>query len=147
MSDISEKLTSEQSDEIYGVKTINWEDSSRKYLSLVGDEQVISLSCAQKSTYFQILYCVCVRYTKTLAPTQHGKKDWRGSKVHRNTETWIQLMVIEFEWNIFPGFTKLKLSHKVQESLLRLGETPENFTGRIIFKKIILQSLTQCQNN
>ena len=28
MFDISEKLISEQSDEIYGVKTINWEDSS-----------------------------------------------------------------------------------------------------------------------
>ena len=34
---------------------------------------------------------------------------------------------IEFEWNIFPGFTTLQLSHKVQELLLRLGETPENF--------------------
>ena len=43
MFDISEKLISEQSDEIYGVKTINWEDSSWKYLSFVGDEQVISL--------------------------------------------------------------------------------------------------------
>ena len=40
---------------------------------------------------------------------------------------------MEFEWNIFPGFTTLQLSHKVQELLLRLGETPENFTGRIIF--------------
>ena len=28
MFDIYEKLMSEQSDEIYGVKTINWEDSS-----------------------------------------------------------------------------------------------------------------------
>ena len=28
MFDMSEKLTSEQSDEIYGVNTINWEDSS-----------------------------------------------------------------------------------------------------------------------
>ena len=28
---ISEKLVSEQSDEIYGVKTINWENSSWKY--------------------------------------------------------------------------------------------------------------------
>ena len=44
MFDISEKLLSEQSDEIYGVDTIDWEDSSWKYLSLVGDEQVISLS-------------------------------------------------------------------------------------------------------
>ena len=43
MFDISEKLISEQSDEIYGVNTINWEDSSWKYLSLVGDEEVISL--------------------------------------------------------------------------------------------------------
>ena len=43
MFDTSEKLVSEQSDEIYGVKTIDWEDSSWKYLSLIGDEQVISL--------------------------------------------------------------------------------------------------------
>ena len=44
MFDISEKLISEQSDEIYGVNTINWEDSSWKHLSLVGGEKVISLS-------------------------------------------------------------------------------------------------------
>ena len=56
MFDKSEKLTSEQSDEICGVNTINWEDSSWKHLSLVGDEEVISLSCAQRFTYFQILY-------------------------------------------------------------------------------------------
>ena len=43
MFDISEKLTSEQSDEIYGVNTINWEDSSWKHSSLNGDEEVISL--------------------------------------------------------------------------------------------------------
>ena len=43
MFDISEKLISEQSDEIYGLKTIHWEDSSWKYLPLIGDEQVISL--------------------------------------------------------------------------------------------------------
>ena len=41
--DISEKLITEQSDEICGRSTINWEDSSWKYLSLAGDEEVISL--------------------------------------------------------------------------------------------------------
>ena len=41
--DTSEKVINEQSDEIYGVKTIDWENSSWKYSSLVGDEQVISL--------------------------------------------------------------------------------------------------------
>ena len=40
---------------------------------------------------------------------------------------------MEFEWNIFPGFTTLQLSQEVQESLLRLNETQEKFSGRIIF--------------
>ena len=43
MFDMSEKLITEQSDEIFGVNTIDWEDSSWKYLSSVGDEEVISL--------------------------------------------------------------------------------------------------------
>ena len=47
MFDISEKLIAEQSDEIHGVYTINWEDSSWKHLSLIGDEEVISLSHAK----------------------------------------------------------------------------------------------------
>ena len=55
MFDISEKLITEQSDEICGVNTINLEDSSWKRLSLVGGEKVISLSHT-KFVYFQILY-------------------------------------------------------------------------------------------
>ena len=55
--DISEKLMTEQSDEIYGLSTTNWEDSSWKYLSLIGDEEVISLQ-RTKVYVFQILYCV-----------------------------------------------------------------------------------------
>ena len=43
MFDISEKLISEQSGEICGMNTIYCEDSSWKYLFLVGDEEVISL--------------------------------------------------------------------------------------------------------
>ena len=39
---------------------------------------------------------------------------------------------MEFEWNIFPEFNTLQLSQEVQEILLRLNETPENFTGRIL---------------
>ena len=36
-------MITKQTDEIYGVNTINWDDSSWKYLSFVGDEEVISL--------------------------------------------------------------------------------------------------------
>ena len=47
MFDTSEKLTVGQSDEIYAVTPNNWEDSSWKYSSLIGDEEVISLSHAK----------------------------------------------------------------------------------------------------
>ena len=47
MFDMPEKLRVGQSDEIYGVTPINWDDSSWKHLSLVGDEEVISLSHAK----------------------------------------------------------------------------------------------------
>ena len=114
MFDISEELVSEQSNEIYGVKTIGWKNSSWKYLSLNGDEQVISLQRTKRSTYSQILFCALVKYTRTHNQIMHGKTDWRGSKVHRNAETWTKLM--GSQWNSSG-----------------MGETPENFTGRIIF--------------
>ena len=73
MFDIHAKLVSEQ-DEIYGVKTSGWENHSWKYLSLIGDEQVISLQ--RKKVYvFANLYCVWVRYTRTPNQTLHGNQD------------------------------------------------------------------------
>ena len=58
MFDISEKLISEQSDEIYGVKTINWEDSSWKFLSLIGDEQLISLLHTKVYVFTDSVLCL-----------------------------------------------------------------------------------------
>ena len=54
MFDISEKLIVEQSDEIFGVSQVSWENSPWKQLSLVNDEEVISLSHADS----QILCCL-----------------------------------------------------------------------------------------
>ena len=39
----------------------------------------------------------------------------------------------EFEWNIFPGFTSLQLCDKISDLLSSLGQSPETFTGRILF--------------
>ena len=39
MFDMSEKLIAGQSDEIYSVKTMNWEDFSWKHLSLIGNDR------------------------------------------------------------------------------------------------------------
>ena len=40
---------------------------------------------------------------------------------------------MEFEWNIFPGFTSLQLCNKVQEFMSKMSDQPEECKGRIIF--------------
>ena len=56
--DISEKLITEQSDEIYGVIPSNWEDSPWRQLSLVNDEEVISLSHAKVYVFSDPVLCL-----------------------------------------------------------------------------------------
>ena len=51
MFDISEKLISEQSDEIYGVNTINWEDSSWKHFTR---KMVIPRTWIRKEVVFHL---------------------------------------------------------------------------------------------
>ena len=52
MFDIFEKLITAQSDEIYGINTINWGDSAWNIsLCLVGDEEVISLLHTELHTF------------------------------------------------------------------------------------------------
>ena len=43
--------------EVYGVNTINWEDASWKILSLIGDEEVISLSHAKVYVFSESVLC------------------------------------------------------------------------------------------
>ena len=57
MFEISEKLMLEQSDEIFGVSQISWENSPWKQLSLVNDEEVISLSHAKFYVFSGSVLC------------------------------------------------------------------------------------------
>ena len=134
MFDISEKLVFEQSDEIFGVKTINWENSSWKYLSLIGDEQVISLQ--RKRIYVFSDSVLCLGKVNENARSNiawEERLEWFKSSPEYRTLDGIDGEPMEFEWNIFPGFTTLQLSQEVQELLLRLSVRPGKFTRRIIF--------------
>ena len=55
---VSEKLIVAQSDEIYGVNTMNWEDSSWKHSSLVGGEEVISLLHIKVYVFSNSVFCL-----------------------------------------------------------------------------------------
>ena len=58
MFDISEKLIVEKSDETFGVCQISWEDSPWRRLSLVNDEEVISLSHAKVFVFSDFVLCL-----------------------------------------------------------------------------------------
>ena len=104
MFDISEKLISEQSDEIYGVNTINWEDSSWKHLSLVGDEQVINLLHTKVYVFSDSVLCLGKMNENPQSNfAWEDKLTWfKSSSEYRALDT-IDGEPMEFEWNIFPG--------------------------------------------
>ena len=134
MFDISEKLIVGQSDEIYRISTINWEDSSCKELASVNDEEVISLSHAKVYVFSDSVLCLGKMNQNPQSNTAWEDKltSFKRSPQYRTLDT-IDGERMEFEWNIFPGITTLQFCNKVQEFMSKMCEKPEEFTGRIIF--------------
>ena len=131
--DISTRLVSEQ-DEISGLETIGWENHSWKYLSLIGDERVIILQRTKVYVFSDSVLCLG-KIFENLQSNDAGEQrlGWlKSSSKYRNFDR-IDGEPIEFESNMFPGFNTLQLSEEVKRLLFRLDETPEKFTGRILF--------------
>ena len=107
MFDISAKLVSEQ-DEICGVKTIDWEDYSWKYLCLIGDEQVISLQRTNVYVFSDSVLCLGKIHENPQSNTAwEDRLAWfKSSPEYRDLDR-IDGEPMEFEWNIFPGFNTL----------------------------------------
>ena len=79
------------------------ENSTWKQSSLVNDEEVISLSHA-KVNCSQIVCYVLERWIRTQHQILFGSGSWNGSKIHHNTEHWIQST--EKRWNSIEIFSK-----------------------------------------
>ena len=136
MVEIPEQLILEQSDEINGVTPINWEDSSWKHLSVVSDEEVLSLSHANVYEFSDSVLCLGkVNQNPTLNTAWNQQLDWFKDSSQYRTLDAIDGEPMEFEWNIFPGFTTLQLVHEVQQFMNKMGE-PEQFQGRSIFMSL-----------
>ena len=103
-------------------------------MSLIGDEQVISLQRTKVYVFSDSVLCLDKIHENLQSNSAwEDRLGWfKSSPEYRNFDR-IDGEPLEFEWNIFPGFTTLQLSQDVKDLLLRLKETPENFTGRIIF--------------
>ena len=128
MFDISEKLIVEESDEIFGVSQINWEQSPWKQLSLVNDEEVISVLHAKVDVFSDSVLCLGkVSQNPTSNTVWEDNLTWFKSSSQYRTMDTIDGEPLEFEWNIFPGFTTLQLCDKVQEFLSKMSDPPEQF--------------------
>ena len=133
MFDISTKLVSEQ-DEISNLETIGWENHSWKYLSLIDDERIINLQRAKVYVFSDSVLCLGkILQNPESNEAWKQRLEWiKSSQSYRNFDR-IDGEPTEFEWNVFPGFDTLQLCVKVKDLMSRLGETLENFTGRILF--------------
>ena len=133
MFDITSKLVSDQ-DEINCLDKIYWAKNSWKQLSLIGDETIINLQ-STKVYVSSILCCASGGSFSIRNPTKFGRKGLKGSRPRKATE----IMTVSMEsrpnssGTFFPGFTTLQLCGKVSDLLSDLGQTPETFTGRILF--------------
>ena len=147
MFDISEKLITEQSDEIYGISTLSWENSSWKYVSLVGDEEVISLLHAKVHVFSDSVLCLGkVNENPQSNIAWEERLTWLKSSPEQRALDRIDGEPMEFEWKIFPGFTTLQLCSKVQEFMFKMGE-PSEFKGRIIFMTMFNDILWKAEDN
>ena len=112
---------------------INWEDSSWKQSSLVSDEEVISLSHAKVYVFSDSVLCLGkMNQNPTTNTVLEEKVSWFRSSSQYKTLDTIDGEPMEFEWNIFPGFTTMQLCNKVQEFMSKMSD-PSELKGRIIF--------------
>ena len=103
-------------------------------MSLIGDEEVISLSHAKVYVFSDSVFCLGKMNENPLSNVVwEDKLTWFKSSSQYRTLDTIDGEPMEFEWNIFPGFTTLQLCNKVREFLSKLSVKPEEFTRRIIF--------------
>ena len=101
---------------------------------LIGDETVINLQRAKVYVFSDSVLCLGRVHQHPMSnEAWKNRIEWIITDQSYRDYDGISGEPTEFEWNIFPGFTTLQLCSKVTDLLSRLRETPETFTGRILF--------------
>ena len=131
--DITAKFVVEQ-EETNNVDKISWKNHSWKQLSLIGDETVINLQSTKVYVFSDSVLCFG-KIHQHPESNEAWKKRIEGITTDQSYRDYdsINGEPTEFEWNIFPGFTTLQLCGKINDLLSNLGQTPDTFTGRILF--------------
>ena len=133
MFDVTAQLVNNQ-EEIHGLDKIQWEKDSWTRLSLISDETVINLHSTKVRVFSDSVLCLGrVLQHPDSNEAWKNRIEWIITDKSYRDYDGINGGSTEFEWNIFPGFTTLQLCDKINDLLSDLGQTPETFTGRILF--------------
>ena len=101
---------------------------------MIGDETIINLQRAKVYLFSDSVLCLGrVHQHPNANEAWKDRIGWITTSQSDRDYDGISGEPTEFEWNIFPGFTSLQRYGKVTDLLSKLGETPETFTGRILF--------------
>ena len=133
MFDDTAQLVNNQ-EEINCLDKILYGKNSWTHLSLINDEVVINLQSTKVYVFSDSVLCLG-RVLQHPESNEAWKNRVAGVRVERSYRDYdaINGESTEFEWNIFPGFTTLQLCDKISDLLSSMGQTPETFTGRILF--------------
>ena len=133
MFDVTAQLLNKQ-EEIHGLDKIQWEKNSWKRLSLIGDETVINLQSTKVHVFSDSVLCLgrVLQHPDSNEAWNNRVTGFQSGNSYRDYDA-VNGESTEFEWNIFPGFTMLQLCGKINDLLSDLGQTPETFTGIILF--------------
>ena len=133
MFDVTAQIVNNE-EEISCLDKILYGKNSWTQLSLIHDEVVINLQRTKVYVFSDSVLCLgkvlqhpeCNEAWKNRVAGVRAERSYRDYDVINGEPT-------EFEWNMFPGFTTLQLCGEVNDLLSDLGQTPESFTGRILF--------------
>ena len=108
--------------------------SSWTHLSLIHDEVVINLQSTKVYVFSDSVLCLgkVLQHPECKEAWMNRVAGVRAERSYRDYDA-IDGEPTEIEWNIFPGFTTLQLCDKISDLLSSMGQTPESFTGRILF--------------
>ena len=133
MFDVTARLVNNQ-EEISCLDKILYGKNSWTRLSLIDGEIVINLQRTKVYVFSDSVLCLgkVLQHPESNEAWKNRVAGARAEKSYRDYDA-INGESTEFEWNIFPGFTTLQLCDKISDLLSCLGQTPETFTGRILF--------------
>ena len=133
MFNVTAQLVNNQ-EEINCLDKILYGKNSWTHLSLINDEVVIDLQSTKVYVFSDSVLCLgkVLQHPECNEAWKNRVAGVRAERSYRDYDA-INGESTEFEWNIFPGFTTLQLCDKISDLLSSMGQTPESFTGRILF--------------